>query len=126
VERDESVGGNQAGDGGPLTIGGTGYAKGLGTNSPSDVQVYLAGRCGEFTATVGVDHEVGTAGTLTFSVILDGKVLVTTPVLRRSSAAVNLDVPVTGGQVLELVVGDGGDGNGNDHGDWADPVLTCG
>ncbi|GAA5200167.1 beta-galactosidase [Rugosimonospora acidiphila] len=126
VERDTSVGENQAGDGRPLTIAGTGYAKGLGTNSPSDVQLYLAGRCSEFTATVGVDDETGNAGTVTFSAILDGKVLATTPTLRGSSGAATIDVPVTGGQVLELVVGDAGDGNGNDHGDWANPVLTCG
>ena len=31
---------------------------------------------------------------------------------------------MTGGQVLDLSVGDGGDGNGNDHGDWAIPTLT--
>jgi hypothetical protein len=34
-------------------------------------------------------------------------------------------VPVTGAQVVDLAVGDGGDGNGNDHGDWLTPVLTC-
>jgi beta-galactosidase GanA len=123
VERDQSVGNTAAGDGTPITLGGTVYAKGLGTNSPSDVQIYLAGRCSEFTATVGVDH--GDPGTVTFSVLLDGKVLTTTPVLNGKSAPVSLDVPVSGGQVLDLSVGDGGDGNGNDHGDWANPVLTC-
>jgi hypothetical protein len=123
VERDQSVGGTAAGDGTPLKLGGTTYAKGLGTNSPSDVQIYLAGRCSRFTATVGVDN--GDPGTVTFSVLLDGKVLTTTAVLKGSSAPVTVDVPVTGGQVLDLSVGDGGDGNGNDHGDWADPTLTC-
>ena len=124
LERDMSVGGTAAGDGTPLKLGGTVYAKGLGTNSPSDVQVYLAGRCSRFTATVGVDN--GDPGTVTFSVILDGKVLTATPVLGGKSAPATVDVPVTGGQVLDLSVGDGGDGNGNDHGDWANPVLTCG
>ncbi|MER6125555.1 NPCBM/NEW2 domain-containing protein [Streptomyces sp. NPDC001795] len=124
VERDQSVGGTAAGDGTPLKLGGTVYAKGLGTNSPSDVLVYLAGQCSKFTATVGVDN--GDPGTVTFSVLLDGKVLTTTPVLNGKSAPATIDVPVTGGQVLDLSVGDGGDGNGNDHGDWANPVLTCG
>ncbi|MEV6008093.1 beta-galactosidase [Streptomyces sp. NPDC051976] len=123
VERDQSVGGTAAGDGTPLKLGGTTYAKGLGTNSPSDVQIYLDGRCSRFTATVGVDN--GDPGTVTFSVLLDGKVLTTTAVLNGKSAPVTLDVPVTGGQVLDLSVGDGGDGNGNDHGDWAEPTLTC-
>jgi hypothetical protein len=125
VERDQSVGGSQANDGKPITINGTVYAKGLGTNSPSDVQVYLGGRCTRFTATVGVDDEVGKAGTVTFSVILDGKVLTSTSVLAGGSPSVTMDVSVASGQVLELVVGDGGDGNANDHGDWANPVVTC-
>ncbi|MEC3998244.1 beta-galactosidase [Actinacidiphila sp. DG2A-62] len=123
VERDQSVGNTAADDGTPITLGGTVYAKGLGTNSPSDVQIYLDGRCSRFTATVGVDN--GDPGSVTFSVLLDGKVLTTTPVLRGSSAPVSIDVPVTGGQVLDLNVGEGGDGNGNDHGDWANPILTC-
>ena len=125
VERDMSVGGNQAHDGKPLTINGTVYAKGLGTNAVSDVAVYLGGACSEFTATVGMDDENGNAGTVTFSVVLDGRTLVTTPTINGSSAAVSIDVPTTGGQVLDLIVGDAGDGNGNDHGDWANPVLTC-
>ena len=119
------MGGSQANDGRPITINGTVYAKGLGTNSPSDVQIYLGGRCTRFTATVGVDDEVGNAGTVTFSVILDGKVLTSTSVLAGGSPSVTMDVSVASGQVLELVVGDGGDGNGNDHGDWANPVVTC-
>ena len=72
-----------------------------------------------------IDDEVGNAGTVTFSVVVDGTTLTTTPVLTGASPSVDIDVPVTGGQVLDLVVGDGGDGNGNDHGDWANPTLTC-
>jgi beta-galactosidase GanA len=125
VERDMSVGGNQAGDGKTITLNGVTYSKGLGTNSVSDVEVYLGGRCSTFTATVGVDDEVGSAGSVTFSVVTDGTTLMTTPVLTGASSSVNINVPVTGAQVLDLVVGDGGDGNGNDHGDWANPTLTC-
>jgi hypothetical protein len=51
---------------------------------------------------------------VTFSVISDGKTLTTTPVLTGSSASVSLDVDITGTQLLDLVVGDGG--NGNDQG----------
>ena len=43
VERDTSNGEQAAGDGQPITIDGVTYAKGLGTNSISDVEVYLAG-----------------------------------------------------------------------------------
>ncbi|MFB7508477.1 NPCBM/NEW2 domain-containing protein, partial [Streptomyces broussonetiae] len=43
-----------------------------------------------------------------------------------TDAAWSLTADVTGASYVDLVVGDGGDGNGNDHGDWANPVLTCG
>jgi hypothetical protein len=126
VERDSSVGEQAAKDGRPIRIAGTGYAKGLGTNSVSDVELYLAGHCSRLTADVGVDDETGGAGTVTFSVIADGKTLVTTPTIRGKQAAVPIDVDVSGAQVLDVRVGDAGDGNGNDHGDWATPTLTCG
>ncbi|MEU6285424.1 beta galactosidase jelly roll domain-containing protein, partial [Streptomyces sp. NPDC047028] len=126
VERDSSVGENAAGDGRAITIAGVRHTKGLGTNSVSDVQFYLGGQCTRFTADVGVDDETGGAGTVTFSVIADGRTLVTTPTLRGKQDAVPVDVDVTGAQVIDLRVGDAGDGNGNDHGDWATPTLTCG
>ncbi|WNM29898.1 beta-galactosidase [Streptomyces sp. Li-HN-5-11] len=125
VERDSSVGEQAAGDGRPISIAGVGYPKGLGTNSVSDVELYLAGKCSRFTADVGVDDETGGGGTVTFSVIADGKALVTTPTIKGKQSAVPIDVDVTGAQVVDLVVGDGGDGNGADHGDWAVPTLTC-
>jgi hypothetical protein len=57
------------------------------------------------------------------SVSADGKTLVGTPTIKGGQAATPIDV--TGAQVLDLLVGDAGDGNGNDHGDWAVPTLTC-
>jgi beta-galactosidase GanA len=126
VERDTSNAEQAAGDGHPITIAGTAYPKGLGTNAISDVRVYLGGRCGQFTASVGVDDEQRGAGTVTFSVVADGRTVATTPTLRGNQPAVTLAADVAGAQMLDLVVGDGGDGNGNDHGDWANPVLTCG
>jgi len=125
VERDTSNGEQAAGDGRPITLNGVVYQKGLGTNAVSDVSVYLGGNCSRFTAAVGVDDEQGSAGSVTFSVISDGKTLTTTPVLTGTSASINLDVDITGTQLLDLVVGDGGNGNGNDHGDWAAARLSC-
>src|SRR5262249_44030688 len=124
VERDTSVGEQAAGDGKPITLGGTRFTKGLGTNSISDVQLYLAGRCTRFTATVGVDDEQGNGGSVTFSVIADGQSVITTNRQTGSSANINIDVPIAGAQLLDLVVGDGGDGNGQDHGAGATPVPT--
>jgi hypothetical protein len=125
VERDQSVGGTNANDGSPLTIHGTVYPKGLGTNSISDVAVYLGGNCSKFTSTVGIDADAGGQGSVTFSVVGDGKTLASTPTIRGSDPAQQLTANVTGVQTLHLVVGDAGDGNGYDHGDWAMPTLTC-
>jgi len=125
VERDQSVGSNNADDGTPMAINGTPYAKGLGTNSVSDVELFLGGSCTTFTSDVGIDDETNGSGTVTFSVTGDGKNLTTTPVIKGHQAPTSLKVDVTGVQVLHLVVGDGGDTNQDDHGDWGTPQLTC-
>jgi hypothetical protein len=115
----------QPGDGHTITLNGVQYAKGLGVNAISDIAVYLGGNCSRFTATVGVDDEVGNSGSVTFSVVADGRTLSATPVLTGRSASVSIDQDVTGAQRLDLVTGDGGDGNGLDHADWADAKLVC-
>jgi beta-galactosidase GanA len=125
VERDTSNGENAAGDGRTITLNGTTYAKGLGAHAAGDTSVYLGGNCTRFTAVAGVDDEVGNAGSVTFSVVADGATLTTTPTLTGGSASATIDVDVSGAQQLDLVVGDGGDGNGTDHADWADARLTC-
>ena len=125
VERDLSNGEQAAGDGHPITIRGTEYAKGLGVHADSDVAFYLGGKCTRFTATAGLDDEIAPDGSVSFSVVADGKTVTTTPVVTGTSAAVPLDVDVTGADQLDLVVKDGGDGNAHDHSDWADARLTC-
>ena len=45
VERDRSAGAAAAGDGGPLTIRGITYAKGLGVRAPADLRFHLNGAC---------------------------------------------------------------------------------
>lgn len=125
MERDTSNGEQAAGDGHPITINGVVYPKGLGTNSPSDVQVFLGGNCTSFTAFVGVDDEEGAGGTVTFTVSGDGARLASTRTLTNSDDAVPITADVTGVQVIDLTVGDAGDGNGGDHGDWGNAQLVC-
>jgi hypothetical protein len=57
--------------------------------------------------------------------VLDGATLITKPTVTGLIPAVSIDVPVTGGQLIDLIVGDARDGNANDHGDRANPVLIC-
>ncbi|NUR27972.1 MAG: cellulase family glycosylhydrolase [Catenulispora sp.] len=125
VERDTSNGEQAAGDGHTITINGTIFPKGIGTNAISDIKIYLGAHCTTFTATVGVDDETGGRGTVTFSALADGKAPVTTPVIRGHQNATTMTADLTGAQFLELTVGDGGDGNGNDHGEWGNAQITC-
>ncbi|WP_206068798.1 endo-alpha-N-acetylgalactosaminidase family protein [Nonomuraea composti] len=125
VERDRSNGDTGAGDGGPIVIGGRTFAKGLGTHAPAKVRFYLGGRCTSFTAFVGVDDVQATRGSVQFSVTADGVEKARSPVLRAADAAYELSAGLTGARYADLVVGDGGDGIGNDHADWGEARFSC-
>ncbi|MFJ3190109.1 endo-alpha-N-acetylgalactosaminidase family protein [Streptomyces halstedii] len=126
VERNRSNGEAGSGDGTALTIGGVTYEKGLGTHAPARIRYYLGGHCASFTAEVGVDDIQAARGTVRFSVEADGTATAQSPVLTGSDPAYALRADVTGAKYVDLVVGDGGDGNGNDHADWGDARFHCG
>lgn len=125
VERDMSNGEQPAGDGRALTIDGVAYESGLGVHAESVVDIYAGGACDRLTATVGVDDEVGAAGSVTFEVRADGATVASTGVLTGAQDAERLDADVSGADVVELSVGDAGDGVAFDHADWADATLRC-
>ncbi len=125
-ERDRSNGEEGVADGGPITLGGITYAKGLGTHAASDIRYSLGGTCTSLTAQVGVDDEVGANGSVVFSVVGDGTTRYTSPALTGSSATVPINVPITGVNELQLVVAVGAGGDAYDHADWADARLACG
>jgi len=125
VERDRSNGEQGAGDGGPLTIGGVQYEKGLGVHAQSAIEYYLGGTCSAVSADVGVDDEEGSAGSVTFEIWADGVKVADSGVVTNAMPAVPLQADVTDATFLGLVVTDGGDGINNDHADWADAQLTC-
>ncbi|GAB3949836.1 NPCBM/NEW2 domain-containing protein [Kribbella albertanoniae] len=120
---DESVGG-----GNPIKLTGTTYPTGIGVASPSLVRYYLGKACTRLSGTVGIDDVVGNVGpdggTATFQVVGDGKVLFDSGVVDRFSPK-PFDVDLTNVRVLDLVVGDAGDGGYNDRADWAAPTATC-
>ncbi|MFD4637228.1 glycoside hydrolase family 97 catalytic domain-containing protein [Lentzea sp. NPDC058436] len=125
VERDRSNGENTGGDGNALSVGGTTYAKGLGTHAPSEVSVYLGKGCERFTAKIGLDDETTETGSVAFQVFGDDKPLYDSGVIRAKGAAVPIDVDIANVRMLSLRVTDGGDGRNFDHADWAEAALTC-
>jgi glucose/arabinose dehydrogenase len=125
VERDRSNGELGASDGGVLTLNGATYAKGLGAHAFSDVRVGLNGTCSTFTATVGVDDEVGALGSVVFQVLADGVLRYDSGPMTGTTASQNVSVSVTGAAELALIVTDAGDGVAYDHADWADARVVC-
>lgn len=124
VERDQELGGNLAGDGQPLTLGGKRYAKGLGTNSPALVRYRLGKACQTFSAEIGIDDLTGDSGSAVFQVWADGEKLFDSGVVLGTAAPRHIDVDLTGRNEIRLFVGEVED-YGMDHADWADARLLC-
>jgi hypothetical protein len=125
VERDLSNGEQGMGDGKAITITGTKFNKGLGAHANSSVQFDLTRACTTFSASIGIDDEVGGAGSTVFAVFGDGAQLYTSGNVYGGVAARAVTVPVSNVATLELRLTDAGDGNGKDHGDWANAQVIC-
>jgi alpha-galactosidase len=111
-----------------MSIGGVKFTSGLGTHSHSVLRIALAGHGVKFSASVGVDDETGSRGSVDFKVLGDGKTLWESGVMRGGEAAKAVSVSLEGVKMLVLEVGDAGDGITYDHADWADAniVMTDG
>ncbi len=125
VERNRSAGAAAAGDGGPLTIRGITFAKGLGVRAPADLRFHLNGACTTFSTSVGLDDEEQGAGTVMVEIWVDGVAVVRSGLINGLQDAVVGALDLTGADELRLVVTDGGDGPVSDHLDWADARVEC-
>lgn len=111
-------------DGNPLTIGGNTYLHGIGTHANSMILLDLDGGAERFTATVGVDDEVGEArGTVEFLVYADGEQIWSSGIMQGGDSPKPVDLNVIGIDQLRLVVTDAGDHIHYDHADWAEAAL---
>jgi hypothetical protein len=107
-----------------ITLNTVTYQKGLGVHAPSEITYALGGRYTTFLADVGVDDEVMDNGTVVFQVLVDDVVVFHSGTMTGADAAKNVNVSVSGKQVLKLVVTDNGDGIAYDHADWAGARLV--
>jgi uncharacterized protein (DUF1800 family)/fibronectin type 3 domain-containing protein len=124
VERDESNGGGGANDGKTLTIGGVVFKKGLGVHSFSDVRFALNGRFTSLLTGVGIDDEVGARGSGVFEIWADNVKVWDSGMVVGDDKVKYATINLTGKNELRLLMRDGGNGTGNDHGDWANARLT--
>jgi len=111
--------------GGPLTIHGTVYDHGLWTNAVASLTWYLGGNCTRFTADLGLDDSTKGPGSVTYHISTDGQQVLDTGVVHNSTPTVHAAVDVSGARVLQIDVGDAGDGISYDNADVAAPQLTC-
>ncbi|MFC5804993.1 sulfatase-like hydrolase/transferase [Streptomyces formicae] len=123
VELDASNGKKPAGDGTPISFGGTTYAKGLGVHAPSEIVYYLGGRATRFTSVVGIDDfsaRQNARGGVVAEVRGDGRALFDSGLLTAAGGPRPVDVDVTGVRQLSLVVRDANNDGSYDHTSWAD------
>ncbi|HEY1787403.1 MAG TPA: NPCBM/NEW2 domain-containing protein [Verrucomicrobiae bacterium] len=119
IAPDKSIGGTN------ITLGGISYPHGIGVNSFSGIEYNLGGVCSRFQATIGIDDEEGTKGTVIFEVFADGERIFKSGVIAGGSPAQNIDLDVTGVRRLTLGVDDADDGNSYDHADWANALVIA-
>lgn len=100
VERDQSNGGGNPGDGRRMCIAGGEHDDGLGVSTPSTVDVFLGGRADRFEVEVGVDDE--TPGRRAVARVLGDGAALAVARIEAGHPAVALDVDVTGVRILTL------------------------
>jgi len=119
IQKDQSVDGNSLtllSDSGVKT-----FTKGIGTHANSEIVYDLTNKgFTRFQSQVGLDQEANSSGSITFQVLLDGQKVFDSGVMKKSTPSKLVDVDVKGKKELKLIVTDAGDGNSNDHADWAD------
>jgi len=110
----------------PLIIGQRQFKHGLGTHSVSHIRIYSPEPIERFSAWVGVDSNErtqGGRGSVVFSVSVEGEELYRSGVLRGGQEPERIDIDTKGVKIIDLHVGDGGDGLSCDHADWADATI---
>jgi hypothetical protein len=125
AERNRSNGETGAADGLPLTLAGRTYASGLGVHAGSTIRYALGGACSTFEASIGIDDEIPSLGSVVFQVWSGSTRLYQSPVMTAASATQNISVDISGRTEIALTVTDAGDGPSSDHADWADARVTC-
>ena len=95
------------------------FEKGLGAHSPAEFIYNVEGAGLQyFISYIGVDRNVGDAGTVTFSVLVDGVEKYNSGLMRGSDAYKLAEVDISDAKIVTLVVGVY-EHNANDHADFA-------
>jgi alpha-galactosidase len=126
----DAVSRGQSWRGTPYRLGDKTYTNGLGFNSTKHLLAVLGQPAERFVADVGLENNDDTQrgaamgrGSVTFHVLVDGKDIFASPVLRLKDGAHPVNVPLNGAREFEIRVKDGGDGRSWDQALWADAAV---
>jgi len=114
----------------PFQLGDKTYSHGLAFNSTKRILVRLGRPARRFTAEIGLENNDDTRrgealgqGSVTFHVLIGGKEVFASPILRRRDGPKPIDLALDGASEFEIRVHDGGDGRGWDQALWAEAVV---
>lgn len=110
--------------GGPISIRGKTFAKGLGVHAISKLTFDVNRGYKRFLAEVGLDDSAGDLASVEFKVYADGKLVWESGVLRRSSGAKTIDIEILNANqiVLEVTAADNADIQ--DRANWANAKVV--
>ncbi|MBL9080303.1 MAG: NPCBM/NEW2 domain-containing protein [Planctomycetales bacterium] len=109
---DRSVGG------GPLRAGGKTYLKGIAMHSTARLSFEILPGKKRFAASIAIDDEAQGRGSVTFRVFVDKEQRFQSEVVRGGELPKPIEVDVSGGSTLSLVVDFADHGDEQDHADW--------
>jgi hypothetical protein len=114
---------NKSLTGEPLRIGSTSYSHGLAMHSRSMLTYQLAGQYSHLGTKLGFQEDTGDLGNATVRVLGDGRVLFEKLKLTDTGKPEELNLDLSGVQVLQLEVDFGDNFDIGDHVIWCEPVL---
>ena len=106
--------------GGLLRVGGRLYLKGIGLHSAARLSYELPPGVKRFQAEAAIDDAAAGEGSVRFRVFVDGKEKFTSPTVRGGMPPVPIDVDLSGGKRLDLVVDFADRADVQDYADWLD------
>ena len=111
--------------GGDLRLAGSTYDKGIGLHSQCRLTFSLGGAYRRFESLVGLNDDLGKRGSVRIQVHVDGNAkLQDQRELTAAAGPRSINVDVTGGKELTLIVEFGNGGPVQDHVDWAETRLV--
>lgn len=110
--------------GGPLSIAGQEYERGIGAHATSIIFINLNGKATKFSALIGVDDSGNERSSVEYHVIADKKILYESGLMHVGDLARKIEVSLKGVKRLGLLITDGGDWISKDYSNWVNAQIT--